>query len=86
MEWTPASRDGIKVPEWKWVKSTKEEKSVRNEDFDNRHRSSLQDEDFLNNHNIRANAYVIKPVGFDELVKAVNAASLFWMVTNQPHQ
>jgi hypothetical protein len=37
MGWTPPSRDGIKVPEWKWVQSTKEERSVQNEDYDNWH-------------------------------------------------
>jgi hypothetical protein len=35
MGWTPPSCNGIKVPKWKWVQSTKKERSVRNEDYDN---------------------------------------------------
>jgi DNA-binding NarL/FixJ family response regulator len=30
------------------------------------------------------NAYVVKPMGFSELVTAIRQLSLFWMVVNEP--
>jgi hypothetical protein len=46
MEWTPPSCDGIEVSEWKWVQSTNEERSIRNEDYDNWHRFGKVTVDF----------------------------------------
>jgi len=30
------------------------------------------------------NAYVVKPMGFSELVKAIQRLSVFWMAVNEP--
>ena len=46
--------------------------------------SSRQDTDLLKSYKFGANAYVIKPVDYDEFTKAINAINLFWIDTNQP--
>jgi CheY-like chemotaxis protein len=46
--------------------------------------SSRQDADLLKSYKFGANAYVIKPVDYDEFIKAINAINLFWIATNQP--
>ena len=46
--------------------------------------SSRQDTDILKSYKFGANAYVIKPVDYDEFTKAIYAINLFWIVTNQP--
>jgi CheY-like chemotaxis protein len=46
--------------------------------------SSREDTDLLKSYKFGANAYVIKPVDYDEFTKTINAINLFWIVTNQP--
>ena len=46
--------------------------------------SSRQDTDILKSYKFGANAYVIKPVDYDEFTKTIYAINLFWIVTNQP--
>ena len=40
--------------------------------------TSNADEDILNAYNLHANCYVIKPVGFDNFLKAVQSIENFW--------
>ncbi|MDY7077723.1 MAG: response regulator [Chloroflexota bacterium] len=48
--------------------------------------SSRQDHDVVESYNLGVNAYVVKPVAFDEFVKVVKQIGLFWMLTNEtPH-
>ena len=48
--------------------------------------SSNEDPDIQKCYDLGANAYVVKPVSFDEFVKAISNLGLFWMITNQaPH-
>ena len=48
--------------------------------------SSRQDQDVVESYNLGVNAYVVKPVAFDEFVKVVKQIGLFWMLTNEtPH-
>ena len=46
--------------------------------------SSNEDRDRLRSYRNGANAYVVKPVEFAELLKAVEALGYFWGIINQP--
>jgi CheY-like chemotaxis protein len=46
--------------------------------------SSHEEKDRLECYRRGANAYVVKPVSFDEFVNAVKEVSLFWAVVNTP--
>jgi CheY-like chemotaxis protein len=46
--------------------------------------SSREERDLLRSYDLGTNAYVIKPVGFQEFVDAVREVGLFWGVINQP--
>lgn len=45
--------------------------------------SSKQQEDVTRSYQLRANAYVRKPVAFDEFAEAVKVLGLFWLVVNE---
>jgi len=46
--------------------------------------SSKEDPDIQTCYALGVNSYVVKPVGFDEFVKAVSDLGLYWMILNQP--
>ena len=46
--------------------------------------ASTQDEDLITGYALRANAYVRKPVEFDEFAKAASTLGLFWLLLNEP--
>lgn len=46
--------------------------------------SSKEDEDVLRSYKLGANAYVRKPVDYNQFVQAANTLGLFWLVLNQP--
>jgi len=46
--------------------------------------SSKEHDDVVAGYNLRTNAYVRKPVAFDEFAEAVRILGLFWLVFNQP--
>lgn len=46
--------------------------------------SSREERDLVRSYELGANAYVVKPVAFDEFVTAVRSLGLFWAVLNQP--
>lgn len=46
--------------------------------------SSREDRDLAECYALGANAYVVKPVNFDEFVAAVSKVGLFWGVLNEP--
>ncbi|MCR4392855.1 MAG: response regulator [Dehalococcoidales bacterium] len=46
--------------------------------------SSKEDSDIINSYNLGCNAYVRKPVDFDQFVDAVRQLGLFWLVLNEP--
>jgi two-component system, response regulator len=45
--------------------------------------SSREERDLVNGYKTGVNAYIQKPVDFDEFRKMVNQIGLFWMVVNQ---
>lgn len=46
--------------------------------------SSKEDPDIKLCYDLGANSYVVKPVEFDDFVKAVSNLGLYWMILNQP--
>jgi len=46
--------------------------------------SSREEQDLIRSYNLGANAYVVKPVDFQEFVNAIKKLGLFWAMVNQP--
>jgi two-component system response regulator len=46
--------------------------------------SSREEEDIVRSYSLGANAFVRKPVEFDEFIQAVRALGLFWLLLNVP--
>ncbi len=46
--------------------------------------SSREEQDIVRSYNLGVNAYVVKPVDFQEFVSAICELGLFWAVINQP--
>jgi CheY-like chemotaxis protein len=45
---------------------------------------SKEEADVTKSYELRANAYVVKPMDFSELVRVVSELGLFWAVLNEP--
>jgi two-component system response regulator len=48
--------------------------------------SSKEDPDIQECYRLGVNSYVVKPVEFDQFVKAVSCFGLYWMILNQSPQ
>jgi two-component system response regulator len=48
--------------------------------------SSKEEQDVIASYNLGVNSYVVKPVDFEDFVKAVCELGLYWMITNLPAQ
>jgi CheY-like chemotaxis protein len=48
--------------------------------------SSNEEKDVIRSYNLGVNAYVVKPVDFDEFAAAIRQLGLFWAITNRPPQ
>lgn len=46
--------------------------------------SSREESDVIRTYNLGVNAYVVKPVVFNEFMEAVRALGQFWAVINEP--
>ena len=46
--------------------------------------SSREERDLLRSYRLGVNAYVVKPVGFQEFIQAVQEVGGFWAVLNEP--
>jgi CheY-like chemotaxis protein len=46
--------------------------------------SSREEQDVVRSYELGANAYVVKPVKFNEFVNAVKQVGVFWAIINQP--
>jgi CheY-like chemotaxis protein len=46
--------------------------------------SSCEEKDLLKSYDLGVNSYVVKPVDFQEFVKAVKQVGLFWGLINRP--
>ncbi len=46
--------------------------------------SSREEQDLLRSYSLGVNAYVVKPVNFEEFVSAIADLGVFWAVLNEP--
>lgn len=46
--------------------------------------SSREEQDLVRSYNLGVNAYVVKPVDFDQFFNAVKLLGAFWAVVNEP--
>ncbi|WP_066742178.1 response regulator [Cupriavidus sp. D384] len=46
--------------------------------------SSREERDLLRSYDLGVNAYVVKPVEFDDFMDAINDLGVFWAVLNEP--
>ncbi len=46
--------------------------------------SSCEESDLIEGYRLGVNAYVVKPVDFNEFVKAIRTLGLFWAIINEP--
>lgn len=46
--------------------------------------SSREEADLLRSYDLGVNAYVVKPVAFDDFMAAINDLGMFWAVLNEP--
>lgn len=46
--------------------------------------SSREEQDLLRSYKLGVNAYVVKPVGFQEFIEAIRELGIFWGVLNEP--
>jgi len=46
--------------------------------------SSREEQDLLRSYELGVNAYVVKPVDFQEFVRAISDLGIFWAVLNEP--
>jgi DNA-binding response OmpR family regulator len=46
--------------------------------------SSREESDIVQSYRLGVNAFVVKPVAFDEFIGAVKNLGLFWAVLNEP--
>jgi CheY-like chemotaxis protein len=46
--------------------------------------SSREEQDLVNSYQLGVNAYIVKPVEFQEFVEAVKQVGAFWAVVNEP--
>jgi|SRR5882672_1867938 len=46
--------------------------------------SSREEEDLVRSYELGVNAYVVKPVGFQQFAEAIKQIGMFWAVINEP--
>jgi DNA-binding NarL/FixJ family response regulator len=46
--------------------------------------SSREEADLVRSYRLGANAYVVKPVGFQQFVDAIRQTGAFWAAINEP--
>ena len=46
--------------------------------------SSREEKDLVESYDLGVNAFVVKPVNFDQFLQAIRALGMFWVIVNEP--
>jgi CheY-like chemotaxis protein len=46
--------------------------------------SSREEKDLVHSYDLGVNAFVVKPVDFEQFLKAIRALGMFWAIVNEP--
>jgi CheY-like chemotaxis protein len=46
--------------------------------------SSREEQDLVSSYQLGANAYVVKPINFQQVIESIKQLGLFWAVVNEP--
>ena len=46
--------------------------------------SSREEKDLVHSYDLGVNAFVVKPVDFDQFLQAIRALGMFWAIVNEP--
>ena len=46
--------------------------------------SSREEEDLIESYDLGVNAFVVKPVDFEQFLQAIRALGMFWAIVNEP--
>jgi CheY-like chemotaxis protein len=46
--------------------------------------SSREEQDLVRSYDLGVNAFVVKPVDFDQFLEAIRALGMFWAIVNEP--
>jgi len=46
--------------------------------------TSREENDLVESYDLGVNAFVVKPVGFEQFLEAIRRIGLFWILTNEP--
>jgi CheY-like chemotaxis protein len=46
--------------------------------------SSREEKDLIQSYDLGVNAFVVKPVSFDQFLHAIRALGMFWAIVNEP--
>jgi CheY-like chemotaxis protein len=46
--------------------------------------SSCEEKDLVDSYDLGVNAFVVKPVDFNQFLKAIRSLGMFWAITNEP--
>jgi CheY-like chemotaxis protein len=46
--------------------------------------SSREEKDLVNSYDLGVNAFVVKPVDFDQFLNAIKSLGMFWAIVNEP--
>jgi CheY-like chemotaxis protein len=46
--------------------------------------SSREEKDLVHSYDLGVNAFVVKPVDFDQFLRAIRALGMFWAIVNEP--
>jgi DNA-binding NarL/FixJ family response regulator len=46
--------------------------------------SSREEKDLVESYDLGVNAFVVKPVDFEQFVQAIRSVGVFWAIVNEP--
>lgn len=46
--------------------------------------SSTEEEDIVKSYELNISSYIVKPIGFDQFIRAASETGLYWMLLNKP--